>query len=79
MLDHVLDATSAEGLALLNGLEWLNKLGFPKWRLSDSLKIHVCDDTKQYATLLRLQVQSVVARVNFPHKKIRGLYRTLRE
>jgi hypothetical protein len=30
MLDHVLDATSAEGLALLNGLEWLNKLGVSK-------------------------------------------------
>jgi hypothetical protein len=28
---------------------------------------------------LGLQVQSVVARVNFPHERTRGLYRTLRE
>jgi hypothetical protein len=37
------------------------------------------DDTKQCATLLGLQVQSIVARVNFPHEKTRGLYRTLRK
>jgi hypothetical protein len=37
------------------------------------------DDTKQCATLLALQVQSVVARVNFPHVETRGLYRTRRE
>jgi hypothetical protein len=37
------------------------------------------DDTKQYATLLRLQGQSVVARVNFSHKETRGLYQTLME
>jgi hypothetical protein len=37
------------------------------------------DDTKQWATLLGLQVQSIVARVNFPHEKTRGLYRTLGE
>jgi hypothetical protein len=32
----------------------------------------VCDDTKQCATLLGLQVQSVVARVIFPTKMTRG-------
>jgi hypothetical protein len=37
------------------------------------------DDIKQCATLLGLQVQSVVARVNFLHKETQGLYRTLRE
>jgi hypothetical protein len=37
------------------------------------------DDTKQCATLLGLQVQSIVARVNFPHEKTWGLYRTLGE
>jgi hypothetical protein len=36
-------------------------------------------DTKKCATLLGLQVQSVVARVNFPHEETRGLYRTLGE
>jgi hypothetical protein len=38
-----------------------------------------CDDTKQCAILLGLQVQSIVARVNFLHKGTRGLYRTLEE
>jgi hypothetical protein len=37
------------------------------------------DDTKQYATSLRLQVQSVVTRVNFPHEGTWGLYQTLGE
>jgi hypothetical protein len=37
------------------------------------------DDTKQCATSLGLQVQSVVARVIFSQEKTRGLYRTLRE
>jgi hypothetical protein len=37
------------------------------------------DDTKQCATLLGLQVQNVVARVNFPHEETRGLYRSLGE
>jgi hypothetical protein len=37
------------------------------------------DDTKQGANSLGLQVQSVVERVNFPHKETRGLYRTLGE
>jgi hypothetical protein len=37
------------------------------------------DDTKQGANLLGLQVQSVVASVNFSHEETRGLYRTLRE
>jgi predicted nucleotidyltransferase len=37
------------------------------------------DDTKKCATLLGLQVQSVVARVNFPHEGTLGLYRTLGE
>jgi hypothetical protein len=37
------------------------------------------DDTKQGANLLGLQVQSVVARVNFPHEETRGLYQTLGE
>jgi hypothetical protein len=39
----------------------------------------ICDDTKQGANSLGLQVQSIVARVNFPHKESRGLYRTLGE
>jgi hypothetical protein len=38
-----------------------------------------CDDTKQCAILLGLQVQSVVARVNFLHKGTRGLCQTLGE
>jgi hypothetical protein len=37
------------------------------------------DDTKQRATLLGLQVQSFVARVNFSHEKTRDLYQTLGE
>jgi hypothetical protein len=37
------------------------------------------DDTKQCATLLELQEQSVVARVNFSHEGTWGLYRTLEE
>jgi hypothetical protein len=37
------------------------------------------DETKQGANLLGLQVQSVVARVNFPHEETRGLYRILGE
>jgi hypothetical protein len=37
------------------------------------------DNTKQCATFLGLQVQSVVARVKFPHEETRGLYRTLEE
>jgi hypothetical protein len=37
------------------------------------------DDTKQRATPLGLQVQSVVARLNFPHEETRGLYWTLGE
>jgi hypothetical protein len=37
------------------------------------------DDTKQGVNLLVLQLQSVVARVNFLHKETRGLYRTLEE
>jgi hypothetical protein len=37
------------------------------------------DDTKHCATLLGLQVQSVVARVKFPHEGTRGLYRALGE
>jgi hypothetical protein len=41
--------------------------------------IWICDDTKQRATSLGLQVQSVVARVNFPHEETRGLYQTLGE
>jgi hypothetical protein len=36
-------------------------------------------DTKQCATSLELQVQSVVARVNFPHEETWGLYQTLVE
>jgi hypothetical protein len=39
----------------------------------------VADDTKQCATSLGLQVQSVVTRVNFPHEGARGLYQTLGE
>jgi hypothetical protein len=35
------------------------------------------DDTKKCATSLGLQVQSVIARVNFPHGRTRGLYKTL--
>jgi hypothetical protein len=37
------------------------------------------DDTKQCVTSLGLQVQSIVARLNFPHEKTQGLYRTLGE
>jgi hypothetical protein len=37
------------------------------------------DDTKQCATSLGLEVQSVIARVNFPHEETWGLYRTLGE
>jgi hypothetical protein len=37
------------------------------------------DDTKQGANSLGLQVQSVVARVNFFHEETWGLYRTLGE
>jgi hypothetical protein len=37
------------------------------------------DDTNQYASSLGLQVQSVVARVNFPYEGTRGLYRTFKE
>jgi hypothetical protein len=37
------------------------------------------DDTKQCATSLELQVQSVVARVIFPTRMTRGKYRTLGE
>jgi hypothetical protein len=37
------------------------------------------DDTKQGANLLGIQVQSVVARVNFLHEETRGLYQTLGE
>jgi hypothetical protein len=37
------------------------------------------DDTKQGANSLGLQVQSVVARVNFPHEETWGLYQTLGE
>jgi hypothetical protein len=37
------------------------------------------DDTKQGANSLGLQVQSVVARVNFSHKKTWDLNRTLGE
>jgi hypothetical protein len=44
----------------------------------DLLHPRPVDDTK-CATLLGLQVQSVVARVNFPHKETRGLYQTHRE
>jgi hypothetical protein len=44
-----------------------------------SRMLGTCDDTKQGANSLGLQVQSVVARVNFPHEKTRGLYRTLGE
>jgi hypothetical protein len=36
-------------------------------------------NTKQGANSLGLQVQSVVARVNFPHEETRGLYQTLGE
>jgi hypothetical protein len=39
--------------------------------------ILVADDTKQGANLLGLQVQSVLARVNFAHEETRGLYQTL--
>jgi hypothetical protein len=48
--------------------------GAPATALENSL-----DDTKQCATLLGLQVQSVVTRVHFPHEGTRGLYRTLGE
>jgi hypothetical protein len=37
------------------------------------------DDTKQGANSLGLQVQSVVARVNFPHEETWSLYLTLGE
>jgi hypothetical protein len=37
------------------------------------------DDTKQGVNSSGLQMQSVVAGVNFSHEGIRGLYRTLRE
>jgi hypothetical protein len=37
------------------------------------------DDSKQGANLFGLQVQSVVAWVNFPHEKTRVLYQTLAE
>jgi hypothetical protein len=37
------------------------------------------DNTKQCATLLGLQVRSVVARVKFSHEETWGLYRTLGE
>jgi ribonuclease HI len=45
LLDCVLDATSTEALALLKGLEWLNKLGVSKVIIeSDSLElIQVCN------------------------------------
>jgi hypothetical protein len=36
-------------------------------------------DTKKCATSLGLRVQSVVARVNFPHEGTQGLYQTLGE
>jgi hypothetical protein len=37
------------------------------------------DDIKQCATSLGLRVHSIVARVNFPHEKTRGLYQTIGE
>jgi hypothetical protein len=37
------------------------------------------DDTKKSGNSSGLQVQTVVARVNFPYDETRGLYRTLRE
>jgi hypothetical protein len=37
------------------------------------------DETEQGSNSLGLQVQCVVARVNFPHEETRGLYRTLGE
>jgi hypothetical protein len=36
-------------------------------------------ESKQGSSSLGLQVQSVVARVNFPHEKTQGLYQTLGE
>jgi hypothetical protein len=39
----------------------------------------IYDDTKQGANSLGVQLQSVVARVNFTHEETRGLYRTLGE
>jgi hypothetical protein len=40
LLDHVLDATSAEGLALPKGLEWLDKFGVSKAIIElDSLEL----------------------------------------
>jgi hypothetical protein len=46
----------------------------PAMALENSL-----DDTKQCATLLGLQVQSVVARVIFPIRMTRGNYQSLGE
>jgi hypothetical protein len=47
--------------------------------LNETMRLFSPDDIKQCATLLGLQVQSVVARVNFPHEETWGLYRTLGE
>jgi hypothetical protein len=43
------------------------------------MMVMVIHDTKQCVTLLGLQVQSVLARVNFPHEETQGLYQTLGE
>jgi hypothetical protein len=47
--------------------------------LDDVFLVIFFDGSKQCATLLGFQVQSVVARVNFSHKRTWGLYRTLGE
>jgi hypothetical protein len=62
----------------------LNTLSVEEGRLKvreedDGEETEGADDTKQCATSLGLQMQSVVARVIFPTRMTRGKYRTLGE
>jgi hypothetical protein len=69
-----------EDLASMNGLRSI-KLAVVNALLYSPATVpkNSLDDSKQGANSLGLQVQSVVARVIFPHEETRSLYQTLGE